>query len=403
MNPQVAVERRRDYAVGGIVRVLCSTRMLVLVLAVAEALLDGGGGLFVLVALAAAPFSFVPALNWNTRGPLYFRKGYLLAADIVVSAGVLVDLHGVSLMAVFGGATVALWGVTTGMRVASLMAVPVAVLVVPWSELGDGWRHVTGGLVSVAAVFAMVWAGKVLGDGVRKQQMMVAELELERAEHAAADERLRIARDLHDTVAGDLAGATLLVQGLRVRIERGETGPGTADLGRTLEDAVVTAHRHTRSALDELRTVRDLRSELEAVLDRWTHMTGITPRVRFEGRFDDVAGQTGQDVRAVLGELLENVRKHAGASQVWVEVTVADGGREVVVVVDDDGQGTTPTVASGGGHYGVQGIRERAGAAGGSARWEVSALGGTRAHVTLRTAEVTGALDPVDVPQRVAS
>lgn len=376
-----------SYAVGGIVRVLCSIRLLVLVLAVAEALLRQDGGVLALVALAAAPFSFVPALNWSTRGPVYFRNGVLLSGDIVVTVLVLVDLAGAPLMAAYGAATVALWGATTGMRVASLMAVPVAALVVPWSVFDGGWRSLAGGVVSVAAVFGMAWVGKSLGDGVRRHQQTATDLAHERAEHAAAEERLRIARDLHDTVAGDLAGMRLIAGGLRSRIEAGDHRAATADLARVLEEAVAAAHRHTRVTLDELRTEPGLRTELEAAARRRVASADVELRTMLRGPLDAVSLRLAGDARAVVGELLENVRKHARASAAVLEVEVTADGSELVVVVDDDGQGMAPAPTPDG-HYGLRGIRERAEACGGSATWSRSELGGTRARVTLRDAGV---------------
>lgn len=371
-----------EYAVGGIVRALCSVRLVVLLLAVADSTLRGEVGLLPLVALGAGPFSFVPALNWNSRGPVYFRNGVLLSGDIVVTVLVLVVFSGTTIVVAYGAATVALWGATTGLRVALLMAVPVVALLVRWTSL-EGWRSLTGAAVAVAAVVGMAWAGKTLGDSVRRHQGIAAELARERAEHAASEERLRIARDLHDTVAGDLAGMRLLAQGLRSRLESGEREASCVELARTLDDATRVAHRHTRMALDELRSDDDLRQELARRCEGWSAQTGVTLRLTVDGPLGAVPRRVSGDARAVVGELLENVRKHADATEVTVDVRATDDGGSVVVVVEDDGRGIGPAGDAPDGHYGVRGIRERAEAVGGSAAWENAALGGTRVTVVL--------------------
>ncbi|MBE1874099.1 hypothetical protein, partial [Myceligenerans pegani] len=58
-------------AIGPAVRLLCQVRLVVLAFALVLATLDGTGWLGVFLVVLAAPFSFVPALNWESRGRVY--------------------------------------------------------------------------------------------------------------------------------------------------------------------------------------------------------------------------------------------------------------------------------------------------------------------------------------------
>ncbi|GAB2451708.1 sensor histidine kinase [Xylanimonas ulmi] len=387
-------EATTSYAVGGVVRALCSIRLLVLALAGVEALLTPGGAALALVALGATPFSFVPALNWHTRGPRYFRHGVLLSADLAATVVVLASLGVAPLMAAYGAASVALWAVTTPTRVVSAMSVPVAALLVPWRSLTQGWASALSAVITVGAVVGMTWSGRAVGDSVRRQQRLASDLARQRARRCAAETRLSIARDLHDTVAGDLAGLRLLAGGLRARVEADGFDGETAALARQLESCVQAAHGHTRRALDGLRAEADPRAQVASIVERWASLTDVAARVRLSGAFDGVAGQTASDACAVLRELLENVRKHAAASHVGVEVAASDDGG-MAVLVEDDGAGMDPLVERRG-HYGLQGIRERAASSGGDAVWGQSPLGGVRARVTLRGRAADESSAPLD-------
>lgn len=111
-------------AIGSTVRLLCQVRLVVLAFALVLALLDGAGWLGVSLVMLAAPFSFVPALNWDARGRAYARNGILLAGDVVVAVVTLLPIAGSPLMAIYAAATAALWGLLAGPLLGLVMAVP---------------------------------------------------------------------------------------------------------------------------------------------------------------------------------------------------------------------------------------------------------------------------------------
>jgi two-component system sensor histidine kinase UhpB len=367
-------------AIGPAVRLLCQVRLVILAFALVLALLDGAGWLGVFLVVLAAPFSFVPALNWDTRGRFYARNGILLAGDTAVAVIALLPLAGSPLMAVYAAATAALWGLFAGLRLALLMAVPLCLYQL--TAYSDGWRGLITGAAGAALTVIMAWTGTHLGRRLRRQAVQSAQLAAARADQAALAERLTLARDLHDTVAGDLAGLALATRGLADRLEREGVAPGTVGLARDLGAAVRTTHDHTRRALGELRDDPDgVAALVTEVARRWTERTGIPTAVDIAPDADEVAGAgRARHVRAMVTELLENVRKHAHASRVGLVVSAADD--VVELVVSDDGTGLGPAVP-GDGRYGMRGVRERAELCGGEATWTTGPDGGTTVRVVL--------------------
>ena len=96
------------------------------------------------------------------------------------------------------------------------------------------------------------------------------------------------------------------------------------------------------------------------------------------------------DLRAMLLELLENVRRHADARTAQIDIAMSDG--RVVLRVSDDGSGFESNLGCadgsldevlGAGHFGLAGIRERAAARGGCAVISGASQQGTVAEITL--------------------
>ena len=396
LSPPHAMDALTQRAIGPAVRLLCQIRLVVLAFALVLALLDGAGWLGVFLVLLAAPFSFVPALNWESRGRVYARNGILLAGDTAVAVVALLPLAGSPLMAIYAAATAALWGLFAGLWLALVMAAPLCLYQL--TAYDDGWRGLLTGVAGASLTIIMAWTGTHLGRRLRRQAVLSAELATARAEQAVLAERLRLARDLHDTVAGDLAGLALTAHGLADRLDREGAAPSTVEAARGLSGAVRTVHEHTRRALGELRDDYDgVSGLLTEIARRWTERTGVPAAVDVGPGVDDVAGERRvRHLRALVTELLENVRKHAEASRVEITVSQADGVVELVVADDGVGLGAG---ASGGGRYGMRGVRERAELCRGDATWGPGPDGGTVVRVVLPV-EPAG---PADVGRRTVA
>lgn len=162
-----------------------------------------------------------------------------------------------------------------------------------------------------------------------------------------AEDRARIARDLHDHVIQRLFGAGLSLQALAAG------DPAHATLIEEQVSELDSAIAEIRTAIFTLRTRPDSRlaGVRHRVLDVVTELTpGLqtAPRLAFRGPVDlTVRGELADDVIAAVRESLSNVVRHANATSVAVTVTARDGAVEVVV--DDDGDGVDPGARLSGG------------------------------------------------------
>ncbi|MER6199389.1 histidine kinase [Streptomyces sp. NPDC001586] len=186
------------------------------------------------------------------------------------------------------------------------------------------------------------------------------------AEQAAARERARIAREMHD----------ILSHAVSIMIVQAEAGPVAVRRAPERAEAAFEAIAETgRDAMAQLRTMLGvLRTDeaaprapqpgigaLPALLDR-VRAGGIRVSYERSGEVRELAAALEATVHRVVQEALTNVVKHAGASA--VEVRLEYGARALTVSVTDDGRGPGP----GSGGHGLIGIRERAAAHGGTAR-----------------------------------
>ncbi|MFE5915891.1 sensor histidine kinase [Streptomyces sp. Marseille-Q5077] len=246
------------------------------------------------------------------------------------------------------------------------------------------------------AIFAWTGIGATAGDAVRSRRAVVTAIR-ERAERAertreeearrrVAEERLRIARDLHDVVAHHIA---------LVNVQAGVAAHVMDKRPDQAKEALAHVREASRSALNELRaTVGLLRqsgdpeapTEPAPGLERLDELAGT---FRSAGLQVEVAradqGTTlpaAVDLAAyrVIQEALTNVQKHAGPDA-KAEVSVVRVGPNVEITVLDDGAGEDDT-ADGGGH-GLLGMRERVTALRGTLTTGPRYGGGFRVHAIL--------------------
>jgi len=217
---------------------------------------------------------------------------------------------------------------------------------------------------------------------------------------AVLEERIRIARELHDGLAqvlGYINAQTLAVKRLlatgRIDDARGELD--------AMESAARTTYRDVREAILGLRSSlprQGLVPALRHYLDEYGSMAGaeISLDLVGEGELEGLELPPAVEIQLlrIVQEALANVRKHARAEHATVRLGLDDGA--LALEVADDGQGFDPGLEARTGwpRFGLQTMRERAQAVGG--RFDVvSAPGrGTRVTVTLpvvRPGEVAGA------------
>ncbi|MDX1414261.1 MAG: sensor histidine kinase [Candidatus Promineifilaceae bacterium] len=177
------------------------------------------------------------------------------------------------------------------------------------------------------------------------------------AEVAAADERNRLARDIHDSLGHHLTAISIQLEKAIAYQDR--------DSSQSAE-ALYNARRTTREALQEVRqsvgTLRqankpfNLTAALQDLIQRMEHhqlyidlnITGD------ETRFSTFAQMT---LYRLVQEGLTNIHKHAGATQ--ANITIHFMEQKIAARISDNGRGFDPIGTRSNGHYGLQGIRER--------------------------------------------
>jgi signal transduction histidine kinase len=240
-------------------------------------------------------------------------------------------------------------------------------------------------LVSNAVLFVGVWW---VGRSLRLRRAYLDELEararrLERAREAdsraaRAEERSRIARELHDVVAHHVSVMTVQAGAARRILHRDP---------ESVQDALATIEQMGRTALGEMRRlVGVLRTEAEPTRSELSPQpgvgdvsglvdqlreTGLQVQLWIEGESRSLS--PGVDLAAfrLVQEALTNTLKHAGPqARAWVRIQYAD--RQLEIEVEDDGRGLVAglgrTGGSNGNGHGLVGMRERVALYGGDLR-----------------------------------
>lgn len=204
-------------------------------------------------------------------------------------------------------------------------------------------------------------------------------------EAAVAQERTFLARELHDSIAQSLAFLKIQVQLLRAALQRQDATSALAHVAE-LESGLHESLADVRELLVHFRTRThegDVVVALQETATKFQHQTGLPVRVDVYGTAVELPADVQMQVLHVVQEALSNVRKHAGASRVVVEVHKGATWR---FVVRDDGCGFDPSRPGDETHVGLRIMRERAAAIG--ARWELrsAANAGTTVELAVPTA-----------------
>jgi len=204
-------------------------------------------------------------------------------------------------------------------------------------------------------------------------------------ESAVAEERGLLARELHDSIAQSLAFLKIQVGLLRTALKRQDAEKVERTLGE-LDAGVHESLSDVRELLVHFRTrtnTEDIAPALQTTLQKFEHQTGLPTHLSVEGNGLPLDADVQVQVLHVVQEALSNVRKHARAREVWIEVQQAPQWR---VEVRDDGCGfDADGVAPDQTHVGLRIMRERAQRIG--ATVDVSSVPGSGTCVVLTLPE----------------
>jgi signal transduction histidine kinase len=311
-------------------------------------------GLVVLVLLGRHRFPFTaPAATWLLAAAVSFIDGRLVVTTVSAFIAAMIASF---LLGNLSDARQA--------RIGLAIVVGGAAIVV-YNQPG----HPCTELIFIPMLFAITWfAGLALRE--RAGYAQAAEQRAARAEQerdaaarvAAAEERARIARELHDTIAH--AVSVMVLQAGAVRHKLPEAHAEHKNALRDVEQTGRTALTDMRLLLDAMRDSGDHSSELapQPGLDRLDRLleeigrSGLPVQLRVTGNRFPLPGGLNISAYRIVQEGLTNVLKHANADQAVVSLGYAPD--QLSIEIQDNGRGMVP----GNGHHpghGLIGIRER--------------------------------------------
>jgi signal transduction histidine kinase len=337
------------------------------------------------------------ALAWRRRAPRT-----ILA--ITVSAIIVYAVRGYTGGPVYLADVVAMYTVaTTSTRREWLVAggAAWAALVAATAVLGDN----ASGILHYLLYGSWLLAAGFFGDAARSRReylqglearnRQLLETQAEEARRQLAEERLRIARDVHDVVAHSLASINIQAgAGLHVADRHPEQA---VDALAAIKHASSDALRELRTTLDLLRTGGDDGTagsaapaprapqpsvrRLDALVAR-AEQAGLHVDVTVHGTPTLLPQAVDAAAYRIVQEALTNTMRHAGASRAWVSLAYSPA--DLAIEVCDDGRGGEKPVGRAAGH-GIAGMRERASELGGSVVAAARPEGGFRVRARLPT------------------
>ena len=196
---------------------------------------------------------------------------------------------------------------------------------------------------------------------------------------ALAEDRQRMARDLHDTVIQEIFAVGLSLQSLAGHVDE----PAASRVSQAIDD-LDRVIRDIRTAIFGLTSHQDwgrgVRGELLRAAADARRALGFEPSIAFKGSVDDISRDIAEHLVPTLRESLSNVAKHAGAQRCDVTVSVTDGHLELTVI--DDGVGPPQTLQPGApdepaAGQGLKNLTERAAHLGGRCDFRSASIAGS--------------------------
>jgi signal transduction histidine kinase len=339
------------------------------------------------VALWLAVLANAAALLYRRRAPLPVL-GVVLATTLAFDYAPIVELP--TLIVVF---TVAEYCEREQVFAAGVLAAAVLIVAGPVHNHPEALRAVLATLAGVGLAVAAGLYLRARSDYVGGLQERAARLEREHellAEQAAGEERVRIARELHDVVAHNVSLMVVQAQALAATNSGDEEQRAAlgrlANLGR---DALSEMHRmlgllRLDPADAAAREPQPGVGELGRLVAQ-TAESGLDVSLAVRGDPRELSSAVDLSAYRIVQEALTNVVRHAAARHVDVELSYAPS--ELFVTVTDDGRGPQPSPVNGSaaGH-GLVGMRERVALFGGTLEAGTGAVGrGYRIRASLPT------------------
>jgi signal transduction histidine kinase len=272
------------------------------------------------------------------------------------------------------------------------------------------------GLVSIVATTSILlglYISSLIGQSEERQRL-IKELEKTRAELAAEErragileERGRLAREIHDTLAqGFISIVTHLEAAEESETDSRESRRHVEQAKQTSRENLAEARRLVAALRPEILEIYSLPEALRRLTARTSEDLGIPAELNVTGDPDDTPQELQVTLLRAAQEALANARRHAKADR--IDLTLSYAGDLILLDVQDDGVGFDPTFpeddgngGSGGfGGFGLRSIRERVEALGGELLIESEPGAGTTLAVQLpwRATELAETVETVRDP-----
>jgi signal transduction histidine kinase len=284
----------------------------------------------------------------------------------------------------------------TDHRRAAVVSLVAGVLYFPWQKdvlhggSAPSWGEVLGlaaWLITLAAVIELVRVR-------RDQNREAARMATESLQRRAAEERVRIARDLHDAVAHRMSLINIQA-GVALHLM---DQPGAAPPPEQIHDALATIKASSKDALVELRSILGVLRDVDEDAPRapspslgridelveQASLSGVHVDLTVDGDLRDLPLNVDLAAYRILQESLTNVARHAEGAQAHVAIR-ADAATLSLDVVDDGpvaAEGVRVGAMPSGGN-GIVGMRERAASVGGALQAEPRPMRGFAVHAEL--------------------
>jgi signal transduction histidine kinase len=202
---------------------------------------------------------------------------------------------------------------------------------------------------------------------------------------AVLEERERLARELHDGLAQVLGYVNTQTLAIEELLSSGRREEAEAQVGR-MREAAMRVYTDVRGAILGLRSTRDaLLPSLRSYVVDYGRMTGIGLQLNVAAEVEALRLPSSVEIQLarIVQEALSNVRKHAQATSATVSLEVRDDRFHLEVVDDGRGFDLDQPVRTGWPHFGLQTMRERAQAIGGTFELWSRPGSGTRVAVNV--------------------
>jgi signal transduction histidine kinase len=381
--------------IGRLVRVVIVFRALVLLATILLLPASQRTPVVAVAMILAAIVSYVPLRHWDRVAPSLLRHPAYLAGEIVLSTLILAATGARSSFFYFTVGTAALAGIIYGRR----GAIPFCLLLVSMYELvaleGAHSVHNAQTVVLMPLLYpAAVIAGIAARELVERGAVAEALLASRNGEIAVQNERLRVAREMHDSLAKTVEGLSMMASALPARCERDPVS--AAALARQLSADARQAAVEARALMTDLRPTADPRVPLVRLIgtrvDEFAQRSGVTARfVCPEGttEADGPPPEAHHEILRILGEALMNAERHGHARNVTVTLKADRAVWSLSIADDGSGLPEPPNLErlQAGGHFGIAGMDERARSIGGLLEVAPNPAGGTIVVVTVPSAD----------------